>query len=214
MDGILDLAIKPMRLAAIALIAMTMGGVLLQAMPASASTPSIKSKVLQISDLPTGWSVDNSTSSDTTTAGCLSNLKEAPRGVPRVSESFQNGSSVPELGETLETRPGSSKRWNALNRALSQCKTISLQQEGKTVKGSVGAMSFPKVGDQSSAYAVTLPIEGINVGFDIILFRVGSYVAAITYADIGSPDVSTVQRFTIEAVNKIKGQSTTASTVA
>jgi hypothetical protein len=73
-------------------------------------------------------------------------------------------------------------------------------------------MSFPKVGDQSSAYAVTLPIEGINVGFDIILFRVGSYVAAITYADIGSPDVSTVQRFTIEAVHiSAKGSESTRS---
>ena len=121
---------------------------------------------------------------------------------------------MPELGEILETGAGSIRRWNALNQGLSRCGTISLQQGGKTINGSVGALSFPKVDDQSSAYALTLSVEGVSVGFDIILFRVGSYVGELAYAAIGSPDISVVQGFSTQAINKINGQPTTAGSAA
>jgi hypothetical protein len=71
-------------------------------------------------------------------------------------------------------------------------------------------MSFPKVGDQSSAYAMTLLTQGVTLGIDIILFRVGSYVGDLLYADLGSPDISLVQSLTTEAIAKINGQPTTS----
>jgi hypothetical protein len=177
--------------------------------PVAASTLPISSKVLKLSDLPAGWSVDNS-SSGATIIPCLANLKKVPKGVPRASVSYRQASSVPELGETLETGPGSINRWNAFNRGFSKCKTFSVKQNGKTATGTVGAMSFPKVGDQSSAYAMTLLTQGVTLGIDIILFRVGSYVGDLLYADLGSPDLSRVQSLTTEAIAKINGQPTTS----
>src|SRR5258707_1258033 len=120
-----------------AMVLMLLAGcVLLAESPVAASTSAISNKLLKLADLPAGWSVDNSFSGASTTFACLASLKKAPKGVRRASVSYLKGSSVPELSETLETGSGSAKRWSALNRGLSKCKTFSVQQNGQTAKGS------------------------------------------------------------------------------
>lgn len=98
-----------------------------------------------------------------------------------------------------------------VNRGLSKCKTFSVQEDGQSTKGSVGKMSFPKMGDQSAAYAMTLTTQGVTLGIDIILFRVGPYVGDLFYADLGSPDISTVQSLTSQAIAKITGRPAQSS---
>jgi hypothetical protein len=58
----------------------------------------------------------------------------------------------------------------------------------------------------------TSSVDGINSGFDFILFHVGSVVGLMEYGDIGQPDIDQIQGFATEAVDKIEGKTTATST--
>ena len=109
-------------------------------------------------------------------------------------------------------RCGTVEGYEALNKALAACKTFTSSSAGHKVTGSVGAMSFPAVGNRSSAYAITINIEGVNAGADIVIFQTGTYVAAVLYEDIGTPDLQQVQAFVKEALEKIEGTPTVTPT--
>jgi hypothetical protein len=60
----------------------------------------------------------------------------------------------------------------------------------------------------SAAYAWAFTIPGIRIGFDLVLFTAGTYEGYITYADLGPPELATVQAFADAAVVKVEKGST------
>jgi hypothetical protein len=183
-------------------------------LPAGATTKAqLRSKLLSLSNFPTGWTVDNSSSGggSVVNGGCLAGVKQAPKSETKVSAAFENG-QLPELQEELVTGHGASAAYNRLNRVLAGCKHFTASSDGQTLTLTVGAMSFPSVGSESSAYGVTMEIKGINAGADFVLFRIGSIGGLIEYANIGQPDPSQLQGFVAEAVNKIEGKPTVTPT--
>jgi hypothetical protein len=179
------------------------------AAPGSALTrDQLHSKLLSLSNLPTGWAVDTTSSSGgSVTAGCLAGLKRPPaqKGEFEVTVKYENG-QIPLLNELLVAGPGSVASYNRVNHILAGCKRLSGTSGGQTITATVGAMSFPKVGTASAAYAVTASSEGISVGADFVVFRVGSIAGMIEYADLGQPDASQLRGFVTEAVNKVEGK--------
>jgi len=129
----------------------------------------------------------------------------------KVTASFENG-QLPQLEEQLVSGRVGTAAYNRLNRVLARCKHFSVTSNGETLAATVGAMSFPAVGNESSAYGVTFSVKGINAGADCVLFKVGSVAGLIEYADIGQPDPSQLQAFVTEAVNKVEGKPTTTPT--
>ena len=180
---------------------------------ASANTtkPNAKARILRISDMPSGWTVDNSSNATTDPPTCLSGLKGTPKGGTRASVSFNQGGSTPDFAEVLVTGPSEAARFKAVNAALAKCKSFSFSSQGTTYGGSVGAMSLPKVGDKSSAYTMSLSVKGIKVGIDFVLFKAGPYYAVIEYADLGSPQVTQLQHLVNLAVTKAQAGSTSAA---
>jgi hypothetical protein len=67
-------------------------------------------------------------------------------------------------------------------------------------------MSFPTVGDRSSAYAISLQIQGITAGVDVVVFQTGKIIGEVVYEDFGTPDPAQLQAFVTEAVNKVEGK--------
>ena len=180
---------------------------------AGAGTPTeeqLKTKVLSISNLPAGWSVNNDSSSGSGDQGCLSAVRNPPKHELKASASFAQG-TAPILDEVLGAGSGSKKTYSTLHRVLSSCKTYTATDNGQSETVHVGAMSFPPVGQQSSAYALTLTVDGINLGGNIVLFKVDGITGAVVYADIGTPDISQTEAFVTEAVDKIEGKPVTAS---
>lgn len=116
--------------------------------------------------------------------------------------------SVPAVEETLEAGKGAAARYDKFIKTLNGCTSVSFTASGQTVKGTVGAMSFPTVEDSSSAYAMNFTIEGESVGLHVVLFRVGQYDGDIEYVDF-SPDTSTMQAFAQEAAAKVEGKTGT-----
>ena len=191
-------------------------GVLALNLPAGALTQAqIKAMALSLSDMPTGWSVNNSSASTSNLgSGCLQKLQalgKPSKGIARAVVHYEDQNS-PTLSETLESGKGSSARYKKYLGILKGCKSISITEGGTNLTGTVGAMSFPTVGDSSSAFAITLGADGITETLDIVLFRVGQVDGDLGYADY-SPDAATAQAFATEAVNKIEGKAVTPVTV-
>ena len=116
---------------------------------ASSAQAQLKTKALSISDLPTGWRVDNSSSGGVANAtGCFSKVQSFSHakavGVTRVEVSYTDG-NFPSLDETLEVSRQAAKHYAAVVNFLNSCRQVSLNANNITFTGSVGAMSFPTV---------------------------------------------------------------------
>lgn len=182
------------------------------------SSATVKAHLLSLSDLPAGWSVNN-TGTSTTTSGlassqCLAGLAKPPKGEVEATASFEHG-NFPVLEELLASGPGADAAYTTVANALAACKSVTLSAQGKTLKGTIGQMSFPSVGTESVAYSLGFTITTVNVGFDLVLFKAGGYDGLVGYADLGTPNITTAEAFAKEAVAKAEGQSVTPpSTVA
>src|SRR5579862_5674418 len=176
-------------------------GLIVIAAPTGASTTSmLQSKLLRVSAFPAGWSVDNS-NPQSGDQGCLSGLKATPKHETKVRASFTNG-NFPQFQEELATGSGGIEQFTKLRRTLDRCKSYPVTNNGVTAKVTVGAMSFPKMGQQSWAYSQRLTVQGVNLGAVLVLFRVGPIVGAVDYADFGSPDISQAETLIGKAVAK------------
>ncbi len=173
---------------------------------ASAATPSVKGKLLKLSDLPAGWNVNNDSGSSLSKSNCLKGIKSVPQGGSYASVSYVYNGNVPLLGEGLATGKGESSRWAGVNKHLAACKSLTITSGSKSYTATVGAMSFPHVGKQSAAYTLSVTVDNVNVGLDLVLFRAGNYVGLVEYGDIGSPDIPTVEGFVNEAIDKAEGK--------
>jgi uncharacterized lipoprotein YehR (DUF1307 family) len=183
--------------------------------PAHASTsattppPDLNAELLSISDLPAGWSVEPSSGSTSTTPQCLANIKTDVKATSKAEATFVGGSNgVPILDELLGYEPGQAQSvMTFFSHALSGCGQISITSGGQTLTGTVGAMSFPAVADQSSAYQMNLSgtFSGVSLtfGIDLIAFRKADTVALILYGDLGTPDISALENFVQHAAAKL-----------
>jgi len=75
---------------------------------------------------------------------------------------YEQGNTAPALQETIETGPGVAARYRAFTHTRASCKAISFSSDGQNYSGTVGAMSFPKLGNESSAYSIVLTDQGIT----------------------------------------------------
>ncbi len=195
------------------LVVGTLVATLAMMLPASGagavSNGQLKSEALSISNFPTGWSVLSG--EDTGDQGCVSGLRNPGKHVSKVLARFQDG-NAPDVEEVLLAGSGALHTYTKLMQALNKCTTYTAKSGSQTATVHVGAMSFPHVGQSSSAYAFTLSVQGINLGADLVLFKVGQTFGAVEYEDLGTPDVGQAQAFITEAVNKVEGKPTVTPT--
>jgi hypothetical protein len=163
------------------------------------------SELIAVTELPTGWAIDNS-SSDASEGGCLSQLKPSFASEKNANRSFTFNSNVPELVQAIGTYSTSSAGHAGYGRGtsvLANCSTISFTSDGQTFKGSVGQMSFPPVGDESSAWTIKLSASGLILGIDMVLFRKGAQIEEVALLDLGSPSTADLTTFTQQALAKL-----------
>jgi hypothetical protein len=172
-----------------------------------AGAASVKSRLLTVTNLPTGWSrtYQPQSGGGLSTSPCFSALKTPVKHGKKASVTFKNGQTT-QLDELLATGKGEEARLHLLNRTLRACHGATLTAHGKTIHLSIGQMSFPKVARTSNAFSLTASVTGFKVGFDVVTFRTSRYVGAIFYGGLGSPNVTTAVAFAKEAVAKAEGK--------
>lgn len=193
-----------------ALVAVASTAMLVSGCGGRSAATELGDRLLSAADLPAGWSAAPTSTSTTkvTNTPCLARLPEKPEGWTYRTAGFVDGTSIPNLGEVLASGAQVGRTWTRFDRALARCRTATLQLGGTRVKASVRPVALPRLGRSSSAYAWTFTLAGIRIGFDLVLFRTGSYAGYLSYADLGSPRVSTVTAFARAAVAKAKSGST------
>ncbi len=182
--------------------------------PASASAPSsapvavpsLDDKVLQLSDLPTGWAIDNSDDDDDDTEGCASLSSNQKDSLAEKEVDFADNGGLPQAGEDLgyfaEDKIVSEFKTGIA--ALDKCKSFTMKDDdGKKTVVSLGRMSFPATGDDSAAYTATATISGFNITLNIVAFRKGQYIALIEYGDLGNTDIDQLQDLVKKAEAKL-----------
>jgi hypothetical protein len=175
----------------------------------------LKTKALSLSNFPTGWSVRNSSrDGGSTWGGCFARAKKlSPRGDTKANVAFADRGTPTEVTETLAAGPDIKTAYEEINRIFSACKHLSITSRGLTIEGTVGALSFPKVGTSSNAYGMTFTAEGVTVGADIVVFEAPQGIFGfIGYESLGRPDPTTVLDFVTEAVDKVEGKPTSTPT--
>ena len=182
--------------AAAALLAWGCGG--------RSTTAELHHLALSPSDLPTGWSAAPTSPRAqrvTANAPCLSNAKST--GLTYDVEAYTQGGAIPTFVEVLAAGPRLGPTWERLTAALASCRSATIDLAGTKAKTTVRRISFPHIGDSSSASAWAFTFHGVRVGFDLVLFRVGNYGGYVTYSDLGVPRPATVRAFAQAAAAKV-----------
>jgi hypothetical protein len=184
--------------------------VLATGVPASAvTTTELKSKALSLTNMPTGWSLHPPVGSAAANTRCLKLFKAPFPHEVQTTVLFEDG-NLPALEEALQSGSGLDVRYRKLKSALTACRGFSFTASGKTFHGTARSMSFPTFGDRSGAFALTFTDQGVRVGADVVLFKVGAIIGEVLYEALGTPDTNELQAFMTEAVNKIEGKPTVA----
>jgi hypothetical protein len=187
-------------------------GITTTATPAGAPTsapPNVTAQLLTLADLPAGWSVDNSSGSSTSSLkGCNTNsLDLKQQEIARSDASFKNGTSLPAIKEIIaafSTSARASSAYGESTQAVNACKTFAITDDGHTFNGNVGQMSLgTSYGDKTTAYQFTVDVQGFSLGIDIVAVLKGSEVMAFEYADLGTPDLQTVNSLVGMAASKL-----------
>jgi hypothetical protein len=172
--------------------------------PAQAADPA--PLLLSINDLPTGWSIDNSASDSAGGPKCLATLKDSFASTKKANASFVDGTSVPALVHAVGTYVDAAAASAAFDRGtgiLDGCKDISFSSDGKKYSGSIGAMSFPTIGERSKAWALSLSNSGLNIGIDVVLFLKGAAIEEVALLDLGSPNTDDLKTFCDKSLAKL-----------
>jgi hypothetical protein len=163
--------------------------------------PNLKPLLLSVTDLPTGWSVDNSKSGGSSTfKGCKT--FNTVNQTDSASTEFTDG-GLPVLVESLGWSPNAPALLKSGIANVNQCKSMTISNNGQTEKATMGPMSFPTVGSKSAAYQMIVNIKGLNVDFDIVIAQKGNYLVLVALGDLGPPNTTQLQQFVSAAMTKI-----------
>jgi hypothetical protein len=102
-------------------------------MPAAAVTSKsqLNAKILSLSNMPTGWSINNSGRG--ANVGCFLPIYRDSH-LTFVKVYYADGGSTPELAEELATSRTPSKTYSAAVKRLNACRSATFTDQGQTVK--------------------------------------------------------------------------------
>lgn len=150
--------------------------------------------------------MDNSPDTTTSTPACIKNFKKKIQASSRAEVKFVDGTDLPIFNEGISYF-GTSARASAVYDAgvslINNCKDLAFTANGNQYTISIGAMSFPKVGERSAAWQMTLTVQGYTAGFDVVVSQKGKELNFTLYGDIGTPDLDTVTSLVTKAVSKM-----------
>jgi hypothetical protein len=171
-------------------------------------------QLLALSDLPSGWTVDNSSNSGSGTPKCLQDAQNAGAGrKAQASAQYQGASSgLPSLEELLAYLPGHAEPAMAdIQTALSHCGTITFETSGVEFSGTVSELLLPTFAQQSEAFsiAISAKVKGstVNADVDVVALRYHYEVALIIYGALGASNPSVDEHYAQAAANKIEAGS-------
>jgi hypothetical protein len=143
--------------------------------------------LLTVSDMPSGWTSQRPSNG---TSGGFCHLHEDfhSNETGSAEADFAQG-QLPQFSEELGSyQVAPTARFLKVVSDINQCTSLTVSG----TKLTLGRMSFPTIGTMSAAYQATGSVQGINIGFDLILALKRRVVIGLVYTDVGTPDVEEV----------------------
>jgi hypothetical protein len=166
--------------------------------PASGA-PALNSRLLVLTDMPTGWraaTADSTESADAVTLGsCLALSRKLPKGGTQASATFSGPTGLPAFQEDLASGATGQAFFGSLVRGLSGCKTLSARTGSKTVTAKVSSLRFPQVGVESHAFSLIATETEVPLHVDVVLLRTAHDVGLTAYVTLGPPGTATQKTF-------------------
>ncbi len=172
------------------------------------SLPGLPLRMLNLHDLPGGWTVNNDASS-TSTFSCLRSRTRPAGELARGQVAFRRAAkAVQVVAETAGSfsRVGAVDAYMTLVSAFDECTDVAVTANGHRIPGTLRALSVAAVGDASRAWQIEFSTEfggvALSVFMDVLVFRVGSYDGELLSEDVQAPDLALFQRLAARAAAK------------
>jgi hypothetical protein len=190
------------------------------AAPAPSATPSItgpqppsattlRTALLTVQDFPTGWKTTPVTDSKSKASGdCGDKLEAFDKAHPdsKIKAEADFARQSDEIDEELQAysnRPDLQAQFAEYAGIIRGCSTLTVQADKEKVKLAVSELSFPKLGDESFAYAATGKIQGIEFELNQVIVRRGSVLVQLTQSSVFSGDVDLLTTTATKALAKL-----------
>jgi hypothetical protein len=170
---------------------------------APSSSPAILPEALAVADLGDGWAVDPSPGSSSGTPSCFKAAAAPLMAADHAEVSYVKGGGDPFLNELVANFPDSASTYASIVAIFDSCKQVTVTVSGTAVTGTLDPAASPNVGDASSAYTLSLTLQGTTVGYDLTVVRQGNAIALIMYGHQGTPDAQEFQTIASAAATKL-----------
>ncbi|MFI1399857.1 hypothetical protein [Streptomyces sp. NPDC020681] len=155
----------------------------------------MKAATLEVKDLPTGWKAGTVTStddpapkSDKPECQPIADLMadKIPGATMGQAAEFEGKGDESGLSEHVFTFPatGGADFVKAIGTALESCTKASFDAEGEKLAVTIAKLSTAKVGEESYAFRMTMPIPELGVNFtsDLLVARQGTGVVRLAHS--------------------------------
>jgi hypothetical protein len=167
---------------------------------ATLKQPKASAMLLSIRQMPVGWSVDNS-KAGSGDAGCMT-LSKTFDVDPHAAISFESNGGLLVLGDDVITPRSAKTLMHQVVKVIAACPRFTGNFNGTKVTGSVGAMSFPRIGDQSDAYSAAITAEGITFTDDFVIVRRDNVLMQLQLTGL-DPNVNMLIKYARLGVDKL-----------
>jgi hypothetical protein len=153
----------------------------------------LKAALLTADDLPTGYT-EKKNAADTNDYGHLCDKAKVSRIEParKVSVLFSKGGFGPFIVEGLGAFRSEARASESLAAARAEagvCKTFTnMDRNGNPEPGSVLALSFPTLGDESAAFKVEKATQELPLSENVVMIRRGAVVVTVVTIGIAGAD--------------------------
>jgi len=150
---------------------------------------SLTGVLLTPTELGAGWTADTSSSSDSgPTPSCLQTIgSDTQVGEIDADASYTNGPTV-FAGESLGAQTSAEvarSSYDEVTAALDSCTDLTITSDGQTITGTISPSGTTNYGDVSRSYSMNFDVQGVPLGFEIIVAQVGDTDMLVMYGAIG-----------------------------
>lgn len=173
-----------------------------------ARTPSLGRLLLAPGEVPSGWKkVAAPTTKVTTHLDCARKLANPGKGWHHREVVFANGKGLPYVSEGLASGPRVASTWRDVRTTLAGCRSATITIDAKRYRVAISPLPVTTEATGAVASLWQLKATGLEIGIDLIAFRVRQVVGSISYVDVGSADARNAEGFADAAISKADGSS-------
>jgi len=175
-----------------------------------AGVSSLEGRLLAVGDLPAGWqqlsrspTPVGSASTGLGSGSCLKILHTV--GAPRAGATADFTTGPVQLNEVITQFTSSSAAaaaYKSANSVLSSCTSLAGVLGTPSVGGTIGPLSFPSVGDESTGYALDITAQNYSKPVQLVVGRSGPYLIQLYGISTTTP---TLHQLAVLAFNKANG---------